>query len=517
MTGAPTIGSRDATLPIGFQPMTMARGVHAAMLRNPDKIAIRHNDIVRTYRDLVARIDRVTNAAINDLKLAKGDNAAIVSRNCIEFVEIVCGLPEAGVAVATVNNKLTLPEIEAICDDAEAKVLFCDSAAAPTLRGATFKTVKRVIEIGGDYEAWLECGRAPAERPLIDEWDTWTIPYTSGTTGKPKGVLVSHRSRILTFLAMALEYACYGPDDKFLGTTPMHHGAGICFPMATIFGGGYMEFMDKFDAEILLRRLKAGRFSGVFMVPTQFHQIFSLDAKVLDACRGIEIKTIISNAAPLPQALKEKIVAYFGEGKLHETYGSTEAGIVTNLRPPDQLRKLRCVGTPFLNTFVRIVDDAGIECPPDVVGELFSLSPHLFRGYWNKPKATSETFKDGWVSVGDLARRDAEGHIYIVDRKKDLVITGGVNVYPREIEEVLFAHPAIADVAVIGVPDDKWGERLKAIVVPKPGAKVSAEDIAAFCEGKLAGYKIPKDIGTVTALPRNANGKVLKTELRQLG
>ncbi|MBM3512469.1 MAG: acyl--CoA ligase [Alphaproteobacteria bacterium] len=508
---------RDVTLPIGFQPMTMARGIRAAMLRNPGKIAISHNDVRRSYGDLVARIDMATNAAIIDLKLKKGDHAAIVARNSIEYVEIVCGLPEAGVAVATVNNRLTPPEIEAICDDAEAKVVFCDAALAPVVRAAKFKTVTRIIEIGPEYEAWLEKGRTPADRPTLDEWDIWTIPYTSGTTGKPKGVLLPHRSRILTFLGMALEFGCYGPDDKFLGTTPMHHGAGICFPMAALFSGGSTEFMDKFDAEVLLRRLKTGKFAGVFMVPTQFHQIFSLDPKILEECRGIEIKTVISNAAPLPQALKEKIVAYFGEGKLHETYGSTEGGIVTNLRPPDQLRKQRCVGTPFLNTMVRIVDDNGRECAPDQVGELFSVSPYLFCGYWKKPKETAETFKDGWVSVGDLAKRDSEGHIYIVDRKKDMVITGGINVYPREVEEVLFQHPAIADVAVIGLADEKWGERLKAIVVPRAGQNVTADDVQKFCDGKLAAYKIPKDVATITALPRNANGKVLKTELRELG
>ncbi|MDX2222186.1 MAG: class I adenylate-forming enzyme family protein [Rhodospirillaceae bacterium] len=506
---------RSVTLPIGYQSMTMARGLRAAMLRNPDKVAVRHNDVAMTYRDLVDRIDRATNAAITDLGLVKGDHAAIIARNSIAYVEIVCGLPEAGVAVATVNNKLTVPEMEAVCDDAEAKVVFCDASTAAAVRAATFKTVRRIIEIGPAYEAWLAKGDQPAARPQVEEWDVWTIPYTSGTTGKPKGVLISHRSRILTFIAMALEFGCYGPDDKFLGTTPMHHGAGICFPLAALYSGGYMEFMDKFDAETLLRRLKSGGFSGVFMVPTQFHQIFSLNPAILDECRGIPIKSVISNAAPLPQALKEKIVAYFGEGLLHETYGSTEGGIVTNLRPPFQLRKQRCVGTPFLNTMVKIVDDSGVECPPEIVGELFSISPYLFNGYWKRPKETAETFKNGWVSVGDLAKRDADGHIYIVDRKKDMVITGGVNVYPREVEEVLFTHPAVADVAVIGVPDEKWGERLKAVVVPKPGASIVAEDIARFCEGKLAAYKIPKDLATIAALPRNANGKVLKTELRK--
>ncbi|MDX2145838.1 MAG: class I adenylate-forming enzyme family protein [Rhodospirillaceae bacterium] len=510
-------GARAATLPIGFQSMTMARGLRAAMTRAPDKIAIRHNTVMRTYRELVDRIDKATNATINELKLIKGDHAAIVARNSIEYVEIVCGVPEAGVAVATVNPRLTAGEIVAICDDAQAKVVFCDNAVAESLRRSTFKTVQRIIEIGDEYEAWLRKGAAPAARPLVDEWDVWTIPYTSGTTGKPKGVLISHRSRILTFMGMALEYGCYGPDDTFLGTTPMNHGAGICFPMAALFGGGSMEFMDKFDAEALLRRLKSGGFSGVFMVPTQFHQLFGLDQKILDECRGAAIKTIISNAAPLPQAMKQKIVAYFGEGKLHETYGSTEGGVVTNLRPPDQLRKQQCVGTPFLNTLVKIVDDNDVECPPGIPGELLSLSPYLFNGYWNRPKETAETFKDGWVSVGDIAKRDTEGFIYIVDRKKDMVISGGVNIYPREIEEVLFGHPAIADVAIVGLPDEKWGERLKAFVVLRAGHSLDGEALAKFCEGKLASYKVPKDIGIVSALPRNANGKVLKTELRGAG
>jgi long-chain acyl-CoA synthetase len=486
------------------------------MERNPNKVAVRHDKVERTYAELVRRVERVTNATINDLKLKKGDNAAIISRNCIEYIELVCGVPEAGVAIATINPRLTPAELVAILEDAKAKVVFCEESLADKMRLHAPDCVQQIVVIGSHYEAWLNNGEAPAERPLVDEWDVWTIPYTSGTTGKPKGVLISHRSRILTFLAMALEYGCYGPDDKFLGTTPMNHGAGICFPLAALFGGGTLEFMDKFDAETLLRRLKAGSFSGVFMVPTQFHQVFSLPQAVLDDCKGIAIKTIISNAAPLSQALKQKIVAYFGEGILHETYGSTEGGIVTNMRPPDQLRKNQCVGTAFPNTLVRILDDQGQECAPDVPGELFSLSPYLFNGYWNKPEATAETFKDGWVSVGDIARKDSEGFIYIVDRKKDMVISGGVNVYPREIEEVLVTHPDIAEVAVIGVPDEKWGERLKAVVVLKPNHTLDVDGLARFCEGKLAAYKVPKDMSVVANLPRNANGKVLKTELRKI-
>ena len=497
--------------------MTMAEGLRAAMLRHPEKIAVIHGAEKRNYGDLVARMDRVTDAAIGVLALKPGDTAAIASRNCTPYIEICCGVPAAGVPVATINPRLTPAEIVSVCDDAQAKVLFVDSTLAPILRAQEFATVARIIEIGAAYEALL-ASSTPQPRPTVNEWDCWTIPYTSGTTGKPKGVMISHRSRILTFYGKAVEYGCYGPDDRFLSITPMNHGAGIAYSLACLFFGGMVELLDGYNAEQVLRKLKFGSsegpFTGIFMVPTHFHSLFALPKAVLDECKGVPIKTIICNAAPLAQATKEQIVAYFGPGILHETYGSTEGGIITNLRPQDQLRKQRCVGLPFPNTQVKLLDDNGDEVAPGEVGELFSNSPYLYNGYWNKPAETAATFRGAWLSVGDLAKRDEEGFIYIVDRKKDMVISGGVNIYPREVEEVLFQHPAIADVAVIGVPDDKWGERLKAVVVLKPGAALSADDIAAFCEGKLAAYKIPKDLAAIDALPRNANGKVLKTALR---
>jgi long-chain acyl-CoA synthetase len=252
------------------------------------------------------------------------------------------------------------------------------------------------------------------------------------------------------------------------------------------------------------------------LVPTHFHSIFEQPAAILDKYRDkFLLKSIMSNAAPLSQTMKEKIVGYFGEGLLHELYGSTEAAIVTNLRPHDQLRKQRCVGTPFVASSVRILSPEGLECGVGEVGELFSLSPFLFNGYWNRPQETEGAFRDGWVSVGDLATRDVEGYIYIVDRKKDMVISGGVNIYPREIEEILLSHPGIAEVAVVGLPDEKWGERLKAFVVPRGGQIIDVVEIATFAAGKLPSFKIPRDCEMLDELPRNSNGKVMKTMLRQ--
>lgn len=288
----------------------------------------------------------------------------------------------------------------------------------------------------------------------------------------------------------------------------------MVYGLAPVFFGGFVEILDRFDPEILLNTLKAENITAFFAVPTHFHGIFALEKSILEANRAPSLHTIISNAAPLAQSSKEQITDYFGSGMLHETYGSTEGGIVSNLRPPDQLRKQRCVGQPFPMTLVKIVDDNGNECAPGEVGELFSKSPFLFNGYWKRPEATEAAFRDDWVTVEDLAKRDEEGHIYIIDRKKDMVISGGINIYPREIEEVLFKHPAIADVAITGIPDDKWGELIKAFVVRQPGGELSEQDVIDFCKDKIADFKIPKSVDFLDVLPRNVGGKVLKRELR---
>jgi long-chain acyl-CoA synthetase len=501
-------------LPFSFRHLSVAGGVRAAMLRSPDKIAFTQRERSCSYRQLVERADRVTAVLLSGLGMKPGRHAAIIGRNSIEYMEIILGASQAGVPIATISPRLAAPEMVAICDDAGAELLFADADIASAMKDARFATVRRVIAIGAGYEELLDRARPIAEPPPVPEWSVFTIPYTSGTTGKPKGVLVSQRSRILTVYGMAAEYGCFGPDHRFLAVAPMCHGAGMIFSLAPIFLGGHCEIMDRFEPEEVLHRLRAGRMTGFFGVPTHFHSLMSLEAPLLESLRPNDLRAVISNAAALSQPMKERLVAYFGPGLLHETYGSTEAGIVTNLRPADQLRKRQCVGQAFPATRVEIRRDDGAMCMPDETGELFSTSPYLFNGYWNKPQATLEAWRDGWVTVGDMARRDAEGHIYIVDRKKDMVISGGINIYPREIEDVLLQHPSIAEVAIVGVPDEKWGEKLKAFVVPRPGLALTAEDVLAFCEGRISGIKVPKEVAFIERIPRNANGKVLKTALR---
>ena len=501
-------------LPFSFQHLSLPGGIRAAMQRNPAKVALKHNDQQRTYGELMERIDRVCAGIIDDIGLKHGDHAAIVAANSIEYLEIILGASQAGIGTATVNPRLSPPEIVAICDDAQARVLFVDQAAAEALKDSSFATVGKIIVTGPEFEGWLAQTPPLKKLPTVEEWDTFTIPYTSGTTGKPKGVLVPHRSRVISLYAMAVEYGCFAPDDRFLAIAPMCHGAGMIFALAPIFFGGYAEVMDRFEPEAVVRKFRDEKITGFFGVPTHFHAIFSLEQSFLDEHRSETLQTIISNAAPLPQTMKEKIVGHFGQ-ILHETYGSTEASIVSNLRPVDQLRKTACVGQAFPGTQIEIRRDDGSLCDADEVGELFSTSSCLFNGYWKRPDETAEAFHSGWVTVGDLAKKDSEGHLYIVDRKKDMVISGGINIYPRDIEEVLLQHPSISDAAVIGVPDEKWGERLKAFIVLVPGKELDVDGIAEFCDGRISSMKTPKDIAFIDILPRNASGKVLKTDLRQ--
>ena len=501
--------------PASYLPIGIGDGVRSAAGRTPDKIALQEGDRTLSYGQLVERIDRVGNGAKSGFALAPGQHAAIFAPNCLEFVEIVLGLASVGIAPAMVNARATPAELAHIVNDSEARLLFVHSSLEEVARSAQLNTVEHIVVIGREYDGWIAQAKPvrPAVRP--DEWETFCIPYTAGTTGKPKGVLLSHRSRVLTFFGMGVEYGCFTPDDRALAIAPLFHGAGFAFTVAPIFFGGYAAIMPKFDPELVLRLLDKHQITNAFMVPTHFASLFSLGDKTLARHKAGSLRTLISNAAPLSQAMKERIVTHFGEGVLFEIYGSTEASIVSSLYPADQLRKEQCVGMPFPCTTVRLLDEEGHEVALGEVGELYSSSPYLFNGYWNQPEETAAGFRDGYFSAGDLARQDDEGYIYLVDRKRDMIVSGGVNIYPREIEEALLRHPAVSEVAVFGVPDDYWGEAVRAAVVLRPGQTASEKALLEFCTQSLSRYKRPKAIDFAASLPKNAAGKTLRRNLRE--
>lgn len=495
----------------GSRSILIADGMRSAAFRTPDKIAIREGDRSLSYRKLVERIDRVSHMAVG-LGLGKGDFAAIQCRNRLEYLELVAGLSSAGVACATIGPAAPAPEVRFICENAGARVLFVDEALAEQARDCIPSSVERVVVMGQDYEPLLNEARSTRLDANVTEHDIFSVPYTSGVTGRPKGVMLAHRGRVLACYAMASEHGCYGPDDRAVATTPMFHGAGFLMALAPVFFGGSVVLLPRFDIEALLQTIEQSRATSAYMVPTHFAALFAA-GKTAQQFDLSSLKAVISGTAPLAQSMKARIIEHFGEGKLYERYGTTETNIACALRPADQLRKIACVGQALPATHLRLLDEHGNDCPPGEIGELAVASPYLFSGYLNLPEVTQKSMRGDWFVTGDLARIDEEGYVYLVDRKNDMIISGGENVYPREVEEVLLAHGAIAECAVAGIAHSYWGEQVTAWVVLKPNTNASAEDLTRLCRDHLSAYKVPKEIRFVGALPRNSMGKVLRRVL----
>lgn len=317
------------------------------------------------------------------------------------------------------------------------------------------------------------------------------------------------------FSAMAGEFGCFGRDDHFLALAPMCHGAGLAFALAPLYQGGRCSLLYSQKPEDILAALAGTGPSGIFVVPTHLNRLYHADEDLLDRYRGRHsLRTIISNAAALSPVLKAFAVEYFGEGLLHECYGSTEGGIVTNMRPAELLSRPRSVGTAFSNMEIELRREDGSPVPPGEPGELFCRSPFSFNGYLNRAEETASALIDGWVTVGDIATKDEAGFITITDRKKDMIVTGGMNVYPREVELVVEAMPQVLECAVVGQPDEEWGEALHAFIVPEGDGSTTSEAIIEHCRTRLAAYKVPKAVSFLRSLPRNPAGKLVKKELR---
>ncbi|MFZ5643241.1 MAG: class I adenylate-forming enzyme family protein [Bacillota bacterium] len=491
--------------------------------KSPDMKAIICEDRWETWAQMWERTNRLGNGMYG-LGMKKGDRVAILLKNCFEFPETFAATTKSGFVMSPVNFHLKANEVAYQLNDCGASAVVADPEFIDLLDSirSQVPSLKHVIVTGDNplpgaisYEH-LIAGSDPGEMDVeISPNDIHTILYTSGTTGRPKGAVRGYSENYHTGMTVCVEWRIRNGDVQ-LAVAPLYHAGPCAWYCATLVSGGTLVVVPAFLPDKVLEAVERHKVNWMMMVPVMYDRMLSLPEDFLGKYDVSSLRTVISGGAPLHTSTKLKIKKYFANIELNEFYGSTELGVSTTLRDEDQLRKERSVGRPLQDLELKLVGQQGKEVPRGEVGLLYSRGLGGFRGYWNNEQATNEAFLDHeWATVGDLARQDEEGYYYIVDRAKDMIITGGVNVYPVEIEEVLHTMDRILDVAVIGVPDQSWGESVKAVVVPKPGVEITEEEIISFCRDRMAGFKVPKSVDLVDAIPRLQTGKILKRELRK--
>ncbi|HEX4519851.1 MAG TPA: class I adenylate-forming enzyme family protein [Gaiellaceae bacterium] len=495
-------------------PLSIGDSVRPWALRTPTAVAVRHGERELTYAGIVERMNRVGNAALDGLGLAPGEHAGIFTPNRLEYLELMLGLADARIPPAQLPPTLTATELETHCAEARIRVLFVDPSLEEQARAAELDDATRLVVLGEEYENLLSlAGSSRPEVPRRDD-DLCLIRYTSGTTGTPKAAGHSHRSRALQNLAMGSEMGFSSAGERALTVGSLSAGAGLLHAYATLRAGGTCVMLPIFNPELVLRQIERMRVTSVTAVPSHLQAIVELGEATLAKydTSSLRLANLIGSSAP-PE-LKERLVSVLGDGVLWVQYGSTEASIVTSLTPEDQLRKPLSAGLPFYGNVLKIVSDDGTEAAAEETGVLHVRSPLLFEGYWNRPEATAASFADGFFVTGDLARRDEEGYLYILARTDDTIITGGLNVDPEPIEELLRRHPGVADAAVFGVPDTRLGEAICAAVVVRPGADHDEPALARHLARELIPAKRPRRIEFVEELPHTESGKLARSRLR---
>ncbi|UCD55960.1 MAG: long-chain fatty acid--CoA ligase [Candidatus Hydrogenedentota bacterium] len=487
--------------------------------RRPRATAVVVDEKRLSYAELNSRVNCLAHA-LSGLGIKAGDRVAALMFNSNEYVEVTLALAKLGAILVPLNYRLAPPELEYILNDSGSKVLIYASELA-FLHDALRQNVgvEKYVCVGGearqpmeDYEELL--ARASESEPrLVPSGfdDPLTILYTSGTTGRPKGAILTHGN--VLFASLNVIHHAGHAEGSILIAVPMFHVAGLTVQaLPTIYRGQTIVFQRYFDPEHALQLIERERIRASMIVPAML--LFMSQVSGFNECDLSSLDSLFIGGAPCPAPL---LRTYMDRNvPIRQGFGMTEncgTGII--LDPEDAERKFGSCGIPMFHCNARVWDEGGNDARPGEVGELMLQGPVVTKGYWNMPEQTEASFTNGWFHTGDLARIDDEGYFYIVERKKDMLITGGENVYPAEVEEVILAHPKVAEVGVIGVPDPKWGESVRAIVVPLPGQTLTVEEIQEFCKGKLGRYKIPKSVIFADELPRNPAGKILKRILRE--
>ena len=496
-------------------------------LRRPDHVAVICGAHRVTYSALRASM-RLAACGLYRLGVRPGDRVLLYLPNSIEFVQLLFATIELGAIAVPVNTRLSANELKHVTDDSTPVVVAFDAGVRDLIRPSlSHLTDCRALVLGKpqDKEIGIEQILSGPESALPDlpasgaeEADDCLIMYTSGTTGKAKGAVVTHANLMIQCAYMYGSQWDVGEDDRYLVITPLAHRTGISRLIGALGLGGTLVVMERFDPVKALDMIETERVTVAGMVPTILRILLPHLRKDPEKCRSLRRLIVAAEAFPVP--LKRDIMALLPQVQIHCPYGLTEAA-VTNLGHAEQMTHPASVGRPLPGIEVRMVDDAGCSVDQGEVGELLVRAgapgrDAVFRGYFNRPDETAAAIRDGWFHTGDLARRDPEGYLYIVDRKKDMVLSGGFNIYSKEVECALILHPDIADAAVIGVPDETFGEAVAAFVETRGDARLTAEQVIEHCRVQLASYKKPRHVYFVDALPRNAVGKVLKNELREM-
>jgi acyl-CoA synthetase (AMP-forming)/AMP-acid ligase II len=484
----------------------------------PDKPAVILGDRTLDFAELNQRANRVANA-FEGLGCRPDDRVAVMSFNSIETFEVASGLRRAGFVIVPLNYRLRGPEVAYVVNDSGARAVVAGRDLVEIVDAARAEVIgdPHFIAVGHHFPAgWLSyqelVGSAPAA--AVDGAESAglgpSMIYTSGTTGHPKGAWRPHGVNIENVLQIISIFE-FSQSDVHLTCGPGYHSAVSFFTAIHSLLGATVVLEPKFEAAEALDLIARHRVTTTFMAPTLLQRL--VDEQERRPRDLSSLRAVLLGAAPCPYALKVRAVAALGE-VVWEFYGATETGINTVLRPEDQLRKPASCGTGVPGQEIKLVREDGADAATGEPGE-FMVRNSWLAEYYHRPDATRGSLHDGFFSVGDIAYRDDEGYFYICDRRIDMIISGGVNVYPAEVEAVLSAHPAVADAAVIGVPDDQWGEAVKAVVQLRPEAAVTQEELIAFCGERLAGYKKPRSVDFVDELPRDATGKLLKRKIRE--
>ena len=499
---------------------------------SPDSDFARFGSARITYGQARDATDRIA-AALVASGLRPGDRIAVLAKNCTEYVLLYFGAAKAGVVPVPLNYRLAPPECTFLVGDSTAKLVFARGefiAAIDAVRGEC-KDVRQWIAIdpGGaapaGWTAWGDwLGAAAAGAPDVgvsDDWDVYQM-YTSGTTGRPKGAVLTHRAVMSNVTQLSLlPQLGLRPGDPYLIVAPVYHAAAAVASLFAVAQGATLVIHEDFLPAEAVRAMAEDGIIGATLVPAMIQACLVMVPDVAER-RYESLRYVIYGASPISAETLQKAMEVFG-CDFAQGFGMTETtAALTFLMPEEHRRALRekpelllSAGRALPGTDLRVVDENDQPVPAGQIGEIIGRGPQLMKGYWNMPEASAEALRGGWMHTGDAGVLDEDGYLYIQDRVKDMIVSGGENVYPREIENVLFQHPAVADAAVIGIPDEKWGEVAHAVVVLRQGQTATAEELLAHCRRHLGGFKLPRGAAFTDALPRNPSGKVLKRELRE--